>query len=361
MNNTLGARPALKLNLSSVIFESKSNTFTLKPPVASVTPSSGTATEYTDFGNAVTAWDTAGAGATLKLLADVEINTSIQVKKGYGNPMILDLNGYGICFNDASGSVIYINDGGNLKLKDSEPTRTHSSSPANVTGGYLTGGIGYGSDSRNGGGIYSFGSLTMEGGTIVGNTAEQGGGVYVGGTSPFNMTGGTISGNKANTNGGGVYVNSGASFNMTGGTISGNTAIKYGGGVFNYREFTMSGNSKIINNKVTGSDGKGGGVSSSGINGKFTMNGGIIQGNEAAYYAGVRIDGGTFTMTDGEISGNKASAGIGGVYAFDCTFTMTGGKIVNNEAASSCGGVYVLAPFNLSGGAVIKDNLMGSE
>ncbi len=391
------------------------------PPVASVT-SGGTTTNYSDFAGAVTAWDTAGAGAILKLLADVETSIGINVNKGYGNPMILDLNGYGIRYagsgSDYNSSVIYVGDGGSLKLTDGEPTRVHyitldstgrgtavsntiSAGAIEVTGGYLTGGIGYGESSRQGAGVYTFGSFTMEGGTIVGNTVSsgsnnrQGGGVYIAGTgtfnmnggtitanavkggnggdssgggvyvnsgSTFNMNGGTITGNTANTNGGGVYVNSSSTFTMTRGTISDNMATSYGGGVFNNGKFTMSGDSQIINNKATGSSGKGGGVSNSN-NGVFEMNGGKIQGNEAVYYAGVRNDGGTFTMTYGEISGNKAIDSIGGVYVYDGTFTMTGGKIVNNEDSDSgsCGGVYALGTFNLSGDAVIKDNLKGTD
>lgn len=109
-----------------------------------------------------------------------------------------------------------------------------------------------------GGGICLNGTnsvLNMTGGSITGNksitkltanTAEsylgQGGGVMVCGT--FNMKGGIIKSNSANTNkklagiagsGGGVSVSggyTGGTFNMSGGSITGNKAGNNGGGVY---------------------------------------------------------------------------------------------------------------------------------
>ncbi|MBR0514757.1 MAG: hypothetical protein IJK06_10990, partial [Clostridia bacterium] len=211
-------------------------------PVASVTPSGGTATTYTDFVAAVNAWSSAGKGATLKLLADVETNSSINVNNGYGNPMILDLNGYGIRRNGTTGSVIRINDGGSLKLTDSDgSSRKHyitldengrgisvadrgtpGDSCVEVTGGYITGGLGV--SGLGGGGVWSISGFTMEGGTIIGNTTSpsggdgQGGGVYVG-IGRFTMTGGTITRNRASTSGGGVYVSLGGDFKLSGNAV----------------------------------------------------------------------------------------------------------------------------------------------
>ena len=78
--------------------------------------------------------------------------------------------------------------------------------------------------SYGGGGIYLYGKLTMNGGTISGNEASSGAGVYVRhNSSSFTMTGGTISDNKATVSGGGVYLwYPTSSFTMTNGTISNN-------------------------------------------------------------------------------------------------------------------------------------------
>ena len=64
-----------------------------------------------------------------------------------------------------------------------------------------------------GGGAYitAGGSLTIDGTDITGNTSEEdGGGVYVS-KGAFDITSGSITGNKA-VNGGGVYVKNGGTF-----------------------------------------------------------------------------------------------------------------------------------------------------
>ena len=276
-----GVRPALKLDLSKVEFNSETKTFALPTaapldPVASVTPSGGAATNYTDFAEAVTAWNTAGAGATLKLLADVETNSSVTINAAANtSPLILDLNGYGIRYTGTGGSVIDLNEDRTLKLTDSAASaRTHyitldengrgvnvadsgteSATCVKVTGGYLTGGTGKTGSSISGGGVYDLGSFTMEGGTIVGNTASQGGGVFVCILKTFTMTGGTITGNKASTNGGGVCVGGAGTFNLSGGTITGNSASTAGGGVYvnGGCTFNLSGGA-IITGNLKGSE-----------------------------------------------------------------------------------------------------------
>ena len=82
----------------------------------------------------------------------------------------------------------------------------------------------------------NYGTFTMNGGTISGNTAQSGGGVGVDNYGTFTMNGGTISNNSAvynddGGNGGGVYVAYGT-FTMTGGTISDNMATYFGSCVY---------------------------------------------------------------------------------------------------------------------------------
>jgi parallel beta-helix repeat protein len=95
----------------------------------------------------------------------------------------------------------------------------------------MTGGTISGNTANSGGGVYSIvgmvgqsGLFTMYGGTISGNIANDGGGVR----DLWKMHGGTISGNTANFNGGGVWHLN----NMEGGIITGNTARMSGGGVY---------------------------------------------------------------------------------------------------------------------------------
>jgi hypothetical protein len=120
-----------------------------------------------------------------------------------------------------------------------------------------------------GGGIagvfMGYGTFTMTGGTITGNTN---GGVYMI-YETFIMTGGTISNNTTN---GAVYMSSGT-FIMSGGTISNNSAIGDGGGVHINGSFTMNGGT--ISNNTSGS---GGGVYVN-LTGSFIKNGGVIYGD----------------------------------------------------------------------------------
>ncbi len=89
--------------------------------------------------------------------------------------------------------------------------------------------------------------------------------------------------------------------------ISGNTTQKQGGGVFvaDMCAFTMSGNSKISENKANGDNSNGGGVYVA-SDGGFTMSGNsTISGNEATGYGGGVFNKGTFTMSKGVKSGKK--------------------------------------------------------
>ncbi|AAS12447.1 MULTISPECIES: hypothetical protein [Treponema] len=106
--------------------------------------------------------------------------------------------------------------------------------------------------------VFADGDLTMTGGTITGNKADKGGGVYIAPNRSFTMKGGSIKGNTAG-NGGGVFVDFDSdyymygTFTMSGGRIEGNTA-DHGGGVFTHGSFTMSGG--IITKNKANTDGK---------------------------------------------------------------------------------------------------------
>jgi hypothetical protein len=161
---------------------------------------------------------------------------------------------------------------------------------------------------NTGGGVQVYGTYTMNGGEISGNTASWGGGVRVASNGTFSMNGGKISDNTAASTGGGVHMASNGTFTMSGGTISGNTAASFGGGVE--------------------------------MGGTFSMSGGTISGNSAPFGGGVRADG-TFTMNNGAISGNSATSSSGGGVDVWGIFSMSGGTISGNSASSFGGGVRV--------------------
>ena len=126
----------------------------------------------------------------------------------------------------SSGAGIYSISGSKIYLGYTSWTSTSDNSPSELTGGvcgnYLSNSE---ISSAYGGGIYTQGQLYINSGNISYNYAINGAGIYT--ESNITMTGGTIKGNEGNTSGdgggGGVYVNKGT--------------------------FTMSGDSKILDNK----------------------------------------------------------------------------------------------------------------
>jgi hypothetical protein len=249
--------------------------FRLGDPIITVTHD-GTVSGYGDFAdgwNAAVGLDTSTNPAAVKIFADwtaehdndhsssfgsgvgfydgTTENSEGAVCVPVGKHITLDLNGFTIDRNlnepcsDYGGWVIA--NLGTLSICDSGTGGT-------ITGGYTGRNL---SDSKNGGGIYNAGTLTLSGGTITKNAdGEKGGGVYNAENASFTMTGGKISANLAATGeggytcGGGVY-NDGT-FTMTGGEISGNyscdTANEDGGGVYNAGTFTVGGTAKITGN-----------------------------------------------------------------------------------------------------------------
>ena len=271
-------------------------------------------------------------------------------------PIILDLNGKTINRElnavQPKGSVIKI-EGGALTIKDSSATNSDGTDgTGTITGGNSKGGGGgihitsnstssvpgslilesgkiwqNNADGSNGGGVYidSDCALTMKGGSIDGNTVKNstsshGGGVFVYGT--FTMENGIITNNRSEQgNGGGVNIGSKGTFTMIDGTISDNDAGTTGGGV------------------NLGAYGAFPGAT-------MTLKGGTISGNRASYNGGgVSVSTGDFTMSGGTIGGTKLNTAKigGGVYVDgpNSNFIMTGGTISGNTATQKGGGVYV--------------------
>ena len=156
---------------------------------------------------------------------DVTISQTITVS----GTVTLDLNGHVLQYkNDSTkGSVIVIENGGQLTIQDSDPDAPHKFDPNSdglwvldeengtktVKGGVITGGTGYPyqlySTVNCGGGVYIApgGQLTMTGGNIIGCSAEYGGGVCIypkrdGEQGQFSMSGGSIIGCSAESGGG---------------------------------------------------------------------------------------------------------------------------------------------------------------
>ena len=277
------------------------------------------------------------------------------------NKTASSLGGGGGVFMNGSDIVYALNEfimSGNAVISENTATNgngggvyMNSAPEVTMNGGSITGNTA----ANNGGGVYAFsGTFTMNDGTIAGNkaTAKNGGGVYANGSTTFTMTGGTIGGSTAadaNTAkyGGGVYVKNGT-FTMSGGKVTGNSATEDGGGVrLDKGTFHMSGSAVISRNTT---DTYGGGVDVN--NGSFTMSGGSITGNNAAGDSpnwsgggGVFVyDGGSFTMSGGSITGNNAIRGGGVELTGSGTMTVSGSVQITNNwqkgTLNSASGVY---------------------
>ena len=247
----------------------------------------------------------------------------------------------------------------------------------NMFGGKISGNhAGSTGQGQDGAGVYMNGNrFNMYGGTITGNYVDVadsygGGGVCMSGGT-FTMYGGEISDNEVanagqySKNGGGIF--STGTVAIKGGTIGGNTAAQNGGGIYATKDLTISGDAVITGNTAT--SGNGGGVYYSTYSSyKLTVSDTAkIEKNTAVNGGGIYVEQGTVKMTGGSITDNKATGNGGGVYvgvytdqygSYAGTFNMTGGTISENTAASG-GGVYYVggsAKMFVSGNVQIIGN-----
>ena len=183
----------------------------------------------------------ANAGATITLNSNTEIAAALKITKN----LTIDLNG---CVLRMTGntSVFYVYNNATLTIQDSSAAKSGTITGGNAGDGggvYIGGNLSEGGEGHlvmtggtitgckadpslygggRGGGVFVFkGSFTMSGTAKITNcTAVWGGGVAVHtGQSTFTMNGGEISDCKASNTGGGVCLIGGAWFEMTGGII----------------------------------------------------------------------------------------------------------------------------------------------
>jgi hypothetical protein len=218
------------------------------------------------------------AGSVLNIESGAVLQNNLSGMGGaiYANAGMINLNGGTIQNNIAStnltsssqhayGGAICLDGGGALIMNSGLITNNQATSHINagsayggaiyakigsieMSGGTISNNTAYGGqiparggavyvgDVEGGSGIDS--EMTMEGGTITGNTATDGGGVYVAAHGEFIMHGGAITNNTAQTSvpantpmGGGVYAEANTELACDSGTISGNTA-SLGQGVY---------------------------------------------------------------------------------------------------------------------------------
>ena len=229
--------------------------------VASVTTSANVTTNYNDFSAAVSAWE---SNSTLKLLADVEYGSTIEIN----NTRILDLNGYGIK-RTGTGRVILLNGSGNLTINDSNPDAEHKFT---VTNAYGDAGLGVVNDEL------TSGYQTFHGGYITGgNGVEHGAGIENDATNGVvTINGGVFIGNRSTTHGGFYWGHTNKTLNMNGGRIIYNMTACQGAAIFIGNASMRLYGGEISHNYSTGSGrAHSGGICSAGNN-NFYMHGAPI-------------------------------------------------------------------------------------
>ena len=319
----------------------------LMPTAAFAGDGTGGAVQDVSTSEALTAAIENSAVNTVKLAANIDIGSSLTVKR----TVTLDLNGYVLKYDSANmGSVIVVEGSGNLTLMDSNDKKEHKFNKSvmpwalaaddavgenfvDVSGGVITGGTGYPyqlySTVNCGGGVYIApdGQLTMTGGNIIGCSAEFGGGVCIypkrdGEKSQFSMSGGSIAGCVAEY-GGGVYAS--GKFQMLGSavirscTAESTTPFIGGGGVYvnNSSEFMMSGQAKIEGCQVIAEYANGGGVYVNSSSSFVMTDTAEIEGCQA-------------------ISNSSTPSKGGGVHLANATtFTLSGSAVIQNCTATN--------------------------
>jgi len=269
------------------------------------------------------------------------------------------------------GGAISVSNGGNLTLDGG----VISGSEAGYGGGVsviqgssftmIKGCIDNNTVTREGAGVYIGGgekggsTFTMEGGFIrgnhigVGTTVKiNGGGVYVCNNSTFNMSGGQIgfwsqseeiAGNSIDGYGGGVYVKN-STFNITGGTVTDNKAGKGGGGIYldEGANFTMNSIEMTRNHADSG-------IGSAILVGKAALcniTGGKIYRNTAGdYYGAIYISSdcsGPVTINNVDIYDNYR-----GIYNEGKDVTLDAVNIHDNKCKNDTHGAGVYNDGNL--------------
>lgn len=216
--------------------------------------------------------------------------------------------------------------------------------------------------AANGGAMYigANSSFTLEGKkNISGFTANNGGAINVAGGT-LNINGGNIFGNTATLAGGAIGVTSSGKLVMTAGAISGNECSTTGGGIYIYNGSADISGGTISDNKAQ----NGGGLY---ICTSSTIANATISGNTAGNYGGgLAVAGGTVTIKNVTFSNNTALSGSG-VYVYDsATLQIDGATFTNNTCQTSgvirieTGGVCVIndcvVTNNVVSGAAVSSN-----
>ena len=237
---------------------------------------------------------------------------------------------------EGGGQVITIREGATLNLSNgtlkggwggNAGGLSNESGTANLTNVNITGCSG---DDKGGGICNLGGTLTMKGGSITGNTSYDkddptgGGGIFNAEGATATLTDVTITGNQAKQKGGGGICNYGT-LTLDGCTITGNTCGKNGGGIYNYSTATLNMKGKITITDNIGKDGLAHNVFLK-ENAVITVTGALTDSK-----IGITLEDETGTFTSG-YKDNNSDVDPATIFTSDLTGVMAVSPDGNNEA-----------------------------
>jgi predicted outer membrane repeat protein len=208
-----------------------------------------------------------------------------------------------------------------------------------------------------GGGLASYGQITITGGRFERNLAITngwGGGLYTGGPL-LTISGTQFLSNTATATGGGIVGNATL---LTNTTFINNSAATWGGGAEAFGSIGVF-SSLFQNNQ---SQANGGGISSGNtvlvVNSQFLNN--TTQG-DGQYGGGAIAATLSIAATDSQFTGNTANTSPGGAVASGGGLSISNTSFTENSAANGNGGAaYTLGPASISG-STFHDNGSGGD
>ncbi len=246
---------------------------------------------------------------------------------------------------------VTVSGGGLSRVFQVDATVTASISGLTISGG---------SANRYGGGLLNYGTATLTGCTITGNSLGYGAGGGLFNAATLTLSDCTISDNSSGGNGAGLADTGSAILNNC--TVTGNSArdtAGSGGGLLTFdhgmvtlTDCTISGNSA----------GESGGGLLSGLGSVTTLTNCTVSGNSSYIFGGGLINYGTATLTGCTISGNYAGDFGGGLYNADTGpgATLTNCTVSGNTARAKGGGIFSNGTTMLTN-CTVSDNSAGQE
>ncbi len=274
------------------------------------------ASDEATLNHAILCFSTASAAGsyTISLTQNISLTTSTQPMSNPISGVELTLEGNGFTV-----------DGQNLD--DVRPFHIMADTAVTMQNMTVTGGKA-GPAKIEGGGILSYGTLSITNSTITDNSANSvGSGGGISSHGPLTIQDSVIHDNSSDASGGGIYHHApSATLTISRSTISGNSSF-FGGGIQIAAGSATISHSTVSSNTAT-----------------FDAGGGIQNGGE------------TLTITNSTISGNRSGTTGGGIYNSG-TATIMSSTFSDNDATNSGGGVFNQSGKSLSlSNSIISNN-----